>query len=308
MEIKKGIYVKLHGGIGNQFYQYCFAKYLEAVYVNHKIVLDTEFYREVEKQKYPRENVFTNVSNLNTVHFEDIGEFKLNMISRIAKKLAKQDKKYKIIYIFNLLFGNYIIENSWYVNNLKFLKFRKTGNLYFNGYWQDYKFINFGINSLKIELKQKFIHYDIIKEKVAIHIRRGDYLKISHNGKDSIVLGIDYYRAAIDYYNNFGFFQFEVFSDDLDWCKLNLSSFFSTSNFNYNSNEFSDLECLYFMSRHTNIIVANSTYSLWAFYLSEIKKATIPTNWININNSLGVNLINSSNFEILNGVSFLKYN
>jgi hypothetical protein len=302
------IYVKLHGGIGNQFYQYCFAKYLESVYVNHQIILDTEFYREIEKQRYPRENVFTYLSNFYTIHFDDIGEFRLNIISRIAKKMAKRDKKYKIINIFNLFFGNYIIENSWYINNLKLLKFRKIGDLYFYGYWQDYKFIKYGIEDLKIKLEQKFPCYIIDKFKVAIHIRRGDYLKISHDGKNSIVLGIDYYKAAFDYYNNFGFYKFEVFSDDLAWCMINLPKLFPNFIFSYDSKKLNDLECLYFMSKHANIIAANSTYSLWAFYLSEIEKISIPSNWLNSYTNVGVNLVNSDYFGSLYGVSFLKNN
>ena len=303
MEIKKGIYVKLHGGIGNQFYQYCFAKYIESIFKNSIIILDTDFYSKIEEQKFPRENVFNGFLSDDSILFRNVEDFKINFVSRITKKLIKAKRNNKFITILNLLFGNYIIENIYTLENLKLLRFRRNKNIYFHGYWQDFKFIEYGINNLKIEFNTKF-KYNIIAEKVALHIRRGDYLKISHNGKESIVLGLDYYACVIDYFTSLGYFEYEVFSDDLDWCLINLPKLFPNSIFRYDSKKLNDLECLCFMSSHSNIIVANSTYSLWSFYLSSIEKATIPNDWLLSNQSKGYDLVNFEKFQVKNGIAF----
>lgn len=92
----------------------------------------------------------------------------------------------------------------------------------------------------------------------SVHIRRGDYIK--HIDYHSI-LPIDYYKEAMDQINAD---LYLVFSDDIDWCKKNIqienARFISTG---------SDVIDWFMMSSCKNHIIANSSYSWWASYLSE---------------------------------------
>ena len=94
--------------------------------------------------------------------------------------------------------------------------------LAFKGFFQSYKYFK----SYEKEIQSLFSpHNEILiylnekykpKNKVSIHIRRGDYVNLSefhHN------LNIDYYKNSIDYFKDS---EFLVFSDDVEWCKKKL--------------------------------------------------------------------------------------
>lgn len=58
--------------------------------------------------------------------------------------------------------------------------------------------------------------YEIKADAVSLHIRRKDYLQLSDH---LTVLPLLYYKNAINYFIERGYFNFKVFSDDIEWCK-----------------------------------------------------------------------------------------
>ena len=113
--------------------------------------------------------------------------------------------------------------------------------------------------------------YGKIDDFVSIHIRRGDYTKLSqfhHN------LDISYYENAIDYFSGHNFM---VFSDDIEWCKENFD-FSPDSKFIEGEEDYIDL---YMMSKCQHNIIANSTFSWWAAYLNtnSNKSVVYPDKW-----------------------------
>jgi len=168
------------------------------------------------------------------------------------------------------------------------------GALKLNGYFQSYKYFE----DHKEEVFEALgLYYDPDRSKgvVSIHVRRGDYLNLP----DFPVLGLYYYHLAIDYFRSKNFFTFQVFSDDMPWCKQNISSrIFTNCKFQYSENrtEKQDME---YMSMCEHNIVANSTFSIWAAMLNQnpnkiviapmqlfknANKDMIPTNWIRLTN------------------------
>lgn len=105
--------------------------------------------------------------------------------------------------------------------------------------------------------------------KVAIHVRRGDYVG---NGFYVDLMLTDYYQRAMA---EFPDSQFLVFSDDVAWCKD--QAIFKDCEFSEGKNEEQDLNYMASCSGH---IIANSSFSWWAAYLSPYtKKVIAPKAW-----------------------------
>lgn len=110
---------------------------------------------------------------------------------------------------------------------------------------------------------------------VSMHIRRTDfiYLQTFH-----YILQLDYYKEAL---RIAGKKKIVVFSDDIAWCKENVTK----DLYEYDNIYFVDINnveqefLLMSMCKHN--IIANSTYSLWASFLSKYDNKIIiaPNNW-----------------------------
>ena len=153
------------------------------------------------------------------------------------------------------------------------------------GYFQSekyFKHIEDDIRKLFAPKKEAKEAYEEVKElfddPVAIHIRRGDFLRNSvhhHN------LSMQYYETALCAFGKER--QIIIFSDDTDWCKQ--QPLFEGDRF---------LVCeaggpypdLYLMSKCSDFIIANSTFSWWGAWLShnEDKLVIYPDRWFGPNN------------------------
>ena len=114
-------------------------------------------------------------------------------------------------------------------------------------------------------------------ESVAVHVRRGDYLKLpSHN----VCTATYYVRAVKAVRDRVANPRFFVFSDDIAWCRANLG---------IDGAEFVDLHGaagqpvldLWLMSRCRHQIIANSTFSWWGAWLNSNpdKMVAAPSRW-----------------------------
>ena len=109
------------------------------------------------------------------------------------------------------------------------------------------------------------------KEPIAVHVRRGDYLKFSDTHPPC---SIEYYKKAIETFPADSSFLF--FSDDIGWCK----EMFTQENFIFvEGNE--DLLDFYLISLCNGVILSNSSFSWWAAWLNEAdgKQILVPKEW-----------------------------
>lgn len=102
---------------------------------------------------------------------------------------------------------------------------------------------------------------------VAVHVRRGDYLKYPDQFP---VMPIDYYKEAIHYIvsmTDIGYFR--IYSDDIQWCKQNITpkilnwmQYDDIAQYEYSENKdlLSDMKDMYNAS---GFILANSTFGLF---------------------------------------------
>lgn len=133
----------------------------------------------------------------------------------------------------------------------------------------------------KEEIKQLYGHGIGHTDKVALHIRRGDYLKVPEFHTN--LWDTDYYKKAVAQFPNETFLVFckdtqnpvQDFEDQ-QWCIENLPSLGIEFEMYHHGEETSDLNA---MASCKSIIMANSTFSWWAAYLGNHEKIICPNEW-----------------------------
>ncbi len=114
---------------------------------------------------------------------------------------------------------------------------------------------------------------------ISLHVRRGDYLK------ESDFKGIanqEYYANAVKYVTEkVSHPQFFIFSDDIEWCKENLS--LPADSVFVSNSDLKDYGELVLMSLCKHHIIANSSFSWWGAWLgSNPEKIVVaPKQWSN---------------------------
>lgn len=272
--------VNIIGGLGNQMFQYAFAKALQC--------------------KYPGEQILVDISHFH--YYNQHAGFQINRIFKNANITIATPKQlmrvtwycphYKVSRILRKILperGKEYIETKDYVFNPGVFEIKK--DCYFEGYWQSPLYFNEFSGEIKKMFtfpvpqgKNKDLEGRMLSEdSVAIHIRRGDYLNA---GSFMGICGIDYYVRAIEYIRQkIKHPVLYIFSNDIGWCVQNitplargLSVYYISHNTGCDS--FWDL---FLMSKCKSMILANSSFSWWAAYLN-VEEASIiisPEKWVN---------------------------
>lgn len=264
------IIVKLHGGLGNQLFQYALGRNLTLT-KHLKVKYDLSWFAEQKKRQYELDIFNTQVA------FAEPKE---------VKKLKKSGKKGGYLNIIrDLLFAN----DSIYIKEKHFNFEPEILNIqppaYLEGYWQSEKYFNEIAQQIRQDLTLKNpltpakigqIPKTSDSQTISLHIRRTDYLAGS-NGLYHIC-PLDYYYAAIkEIIRTQKNIELVVFSDDIDWVKTNLKTeypaVFISGNKSY--------EDLTLMSLCQHNIIANSTFSLWGAWLNPNPNKIVitPKNW-----------------------------
>jgi len=193
-------------------------------------------------------------------------------------------KKWKYDIYFDSHF-NYVLDNNLiYKEPFFHYKEIKGKNIDLNGYFQSEKyFIQFEDEIRKLynpkkeiisELRKKY--GDLLKNSISIHIRRTDYVEKQNYHP---LQTIDYYNESINYIKKRKHIEnILVFSDDINWCKNNMSN-----EYDYIQN--SEIEDMFLMSLCENNIIANSSFSWWASWLNQNTNKIIiaPKKWFGVN-------------------------
>ncbi len=248
-------FVEIMGGLGNQMFQYAFARYLEKK-TSHALLLYTNFYDYVKNDPSLTQREFY------------LDKFNTQFISVRG----------------SINYRNQVYENKLYEYDHQYML-----DL-FRGYWQDKKYFYEIKNDLKNELtlKDEFIPqipsdiYNDIRsqDSVSLHIRLTDYNK-PENKKHFVSLGENYYKNALNLLkertDRLG--KLFIFSDDTDSVRERFKFIeeydhvFMPCRAAY--------EDMYLMSLCKHHIIANSTFSWWGAALSkgEDSITICPLNW-----------------------------
>ena len=177
---RPSITVKLQGGLGNQLFQWAYAKHLSNRYMS-SLCLDLSFICSDLAHVTKRELALDKFPNM------DIGSIKFVNVSELAQ-----------------LNGD--LNNSPIILNDDFsydeYDFSDVCNYYLDGYWQSEKYFIGSEHAIRKELSPSEEIIDRLKSTqpidtntVSIHIRRTDYL--ASNGLHP-VQPVSYYQKALD--------------------------------------------------------------------------------------------------------------
>lgn len=279
------IIVRIFGGMGNQLWQYAFARSLSIKY-KKKLVLDISFYKN-SLIDFPKGDKFK---------FE-LDKFNLNKEILIEKNIYNHSYrffKYFLRFIpFNFLSFFFKNQKKYKIKNLEFEKqtfelknfnmsFKKKifNTSYFLGYWHNTEYFKDYFYLIKKELKPKIIKKNVSKFKsrikkndVAIHIRGGDMAVTLNNSNPSK----EYYSKVLKFLEKKKkLLNYHIFTDDIKYAE-NFLKQIKLNNFTIISKEynFSALDEFYLMQHYKYFVINRSTFSWWSSYLSDKNKTTI---------------------------------
>ena len=262
------IIIKLKGGLGNQLFQYAYG-----LYMSKKYILPLKF----DKSNF-----------VNSSRKYSLDWFNINIAE------APNRKKNLIVYIKNL------------IKKIKIKIYSILGIIYndtclgagiFEGYWHSIRYSEAMKNKLKetiVPRKFPFSLNKIVKqleshESVMVHVRKGDYVTNKKINKLFGTCDFIYYNNAIEeVLNLIPNSKFYVFSDNIEWAKLNLKP---KTKLRFISKYLSDTEQFWLMTRCKHHIISNSSFSWWAAWLGDNKKkiTIYPDPWydrLNYNKSI----------------------
>ncbi|MBD3201959.1 MAG: alpha-1,2-fucosyltransferase [Candidatus Lokiarchaeota archaeon] len=262
------IIVKLKGGLGNQMFQYAIGKHL-SLKRKCPLRLDLLYMKYDRRKKYELDKL--NIENKKTYFLEEVFYYFINFFHRIIpfyKFIKQKSRKF----------------NSSILNS-------HTPILYLDGYWQSEKYFEaiseiikkeFRITARLNEENKKMLNKIQNCNAVVIHLRRRDYICDAQINKKLGTCSMNYYKQAIKLIENkVEFPKYFIFSDDIEWVKENFELINNPIFVDINTYE-NGYDDLRLMKNCKHFILANSTFSWWAAWLSENKHKVIiaPRNWI----------------------------
>jgi len=284
------LYVRLMGGLGNQLFQYAAAR-SRADELGVELVLDRRYVeRKALHTGLAIDYFFVRGRGLSVTERRKFSEIKLR-IARLLKRYARP------------VFGTY-----WETrfNFDQEVKGASSGSM-LCGFWQSERYIT----------NPQQIRSDLVLntpfspaaaavaatidscQSVAVHVRRGDYLKDQKTMERYGLCSVDYYQAAIHrILAQVESATFFVFSDDPAWVKEHLS--IGNRCVFVSCKEIAPQEDLLLMSLCKHQIIANSTFSWWGAWLNKNcdKIVVAPTPWFDDHTIVAHDLIPHTWHEI----------
>ena len=291
------IIIKQQGRLGNQLFQYAFAKKLQ-----------TEFYND--------ENIYINSNSVissgeksdgweNSLKYFNLDEYyvtdtyEINVLQKIIlyfylaiRKMVREifklglDTKKMDVFFSSILnyFGIYCINSGYFEP-----KRSKFKNKILVGCFESSKFFDDIRDDIIREFQPtsgpKFENNDLYKvieqsNTVCITIRRGDFLSSKFSKSHYICTNEYFYKAEKIIKEKVKNPVFIVFSDDVEWVKQNMHF---EGEVYYETGNDPIWEKLRLMSSCKHFIISNSTFSWWAQYLStnDNKVVIAPSKWNN---------------------------
>lgn len=253
--------VQILGGLGNQMFQYAFYKSLKKH--GKEVKADAHVCRKyLRHHGYELDRVFG-------IQLDEITKRESKKY-RESSDVLKEQRQFQVDPEIRNLQEGYLV-----------------------GYWQNPGYFESIAKEMRSEFSEfkkidrknlKFLEELSGKNTVSLHVRRGDFVKKESAAKrHGGIATLQYYQNAIEYIDNrIEKPVFVVFSDDIKWCKLNLTLPETSLFVNWNKGKRSYRD-MFLMSRCQHNIIANSSFSWWGAWLNENKNKIIvaPNKWVN---------------------------
>jgi len=268
------VILKFNGGLGNQMFQWAFARMLE-ITSDVNVFFEMSYFSKGYARPYQLD-----IFNIEANFVEDIKtKFKLSILWFFREFLRRK----------RVLGLTFFSERQF---NFDPTIGKIANNTYIEGFFQSEKYFK----SIKEELREDFKFILPMDEEnvslsqrmvagnsVSLHIRRGDYVQKQRYSDTYATCSLDYYRRGVEYIAQ----RFEeptlfIFSDDIPWARGHLKLPYKCIYVSHNTGKKS-YEDMRLMSFCKHNIIANSSFSWWGAWLNknENKIVIAPQKWFN---------------------------
>lgn len=276
------IITDLKGGLGNQMFEYAAGLALSLKKgTDHKV----------------RISHFQPAGGVNTETARELRLTSFNVSLNIAtdEEIKRVQYPYPIISKIFSLVNFYLLVHDYI--KYPILLNKNTKDIYLNGHFpsEDY-FIDYAdIIRKEFTLRKEYQTKEFNdfcskiaedgKTSVSIHVRRGDYVTNSYANKHHGLLDVDYYSRAVkmikDKYGDIQPYVFTEFKEDIEWVKENMP-FVGEKAIYLKDYDFDSPQSIILMSKCSNNIIANSSFSWWGAWLNQNpdKIVIAPKNWL----------------------------
>lgn len=276
---EKVIITRLSGGLGNQLFQYAFARSL-AIKHGAELKLDLSSYGASSQGV--------------TLRRYELAQFRIQ--AKVAKcseiwYLQKEGRAGKLFVLLGSRFSRCplrrVKESGFaYCPELSGL----PDNVYLDGYWQSERYFKENAELIRHDLQfsnapaaaDREVEREIqAGDSIAVHVRRGDFVSDSTISAVHGVCSRDYYYRAITLIaNKLRNPRLFVFSDDPTWVKENLRTGLHAVYVTHNT-ENTAVQDFRLMSLCDHQVISNSTFSWWAAWLNANPAKTVvaPARW-----------------------------
>lgn len=276
--------VELTCGLGNQMFQYAFAKALQK-HLQVPVLLDKTWYDTQDNSTQFSLDIFNVDLEYATNTQIEKAKARVSKLPGLLRKMFGL-KKHNIAYSQSFDFHDeYLLPNdftyfSGFFQNAKYLKGLEQ-ELKSIFYYDSNNFSDFGKQRLELILQAK--------NSIFIHIRRGDYCKLGWE------LGMDYYKRAIQYIMDrveepkfFIFGATDISFTEQFQKNLGLNESNSVNLSEKTITQDNQHEDMFLMRYCKHAILANSSYSFWSAYLNNDANNIViaPTPWLLDNDNI----------------------
>lgn len=274
------IIVRMRGGLGNQLFQWAFARSISSRLKTSYLIDWAPFSPEFKVHKYSLDHFAIKVplaTNTNMFGFVWVG-----------RHYKFFNTFYRLMRFRRILMPFYYPERTFAFDPVAF---SKTGTTYFDGFWQTEKYFKDIVDEIRAELtlvKPLSLYSKKIEEKIlktpnaiSLHVRRADLV---HNPIMTAFHGYcspEFYAAAIErIVKDVPSPHFFIFSDDYEWVVEHFKSLPYPYTCIKNGAD-KNYEDLYLMSKCRHHIISNSSFGWWGAWLNPRKDKIViaPSKW-----------------------------
>lgn len=273
MRKNKELRVMLKGGLGNQLFGYFAVLYLSNVTGRKPVILCDEI--DIARTNYHHSISSFNLDARVEKSWSRISSFNLRVVRKTKKSCP---------YVSNILrkVTGVVLEEKSNLPEIG-LELQASASrriITLDGYFQDLSYFSLLDNDLKeLDIKECSDWFRVMEDKIreadpiVIHVRLGDYLgNLAAIG----VLSGEYYLHALQRIPNFRQRQIWIFSDDISKTRK-LLSYIDIPNcvFVCPPIDCDPAESLKIMSYSNDLIISNSTFSIWAAMIGRRKAIVV---------------------------------
>lgn len=265
--------VKISGGLGNQMFQYAFARSMQEK-TGEAVLIDTTLYDSFSVHNgFELDLLFTCILKKATVQeIDSLASRQNNLLSRFRRKYFRKMTHYLDT------------KGGYQPELLETISPSGSTNCYYEGYWQTEKYFQEIADvirkdfSFKKNLSEKSTKlFSRIDENTAsVHIRHGDYANLPNFNS---ICTENYYKNAFKYlFEHRTINKVVVFSNDITWCKEKLPELIKNSkkyesvlpeiifvDWNTGADSWQDMALMSYCGCN---IISNSTFSWWGAWLN----------------------------------------